>query len=345
MQLHTLDPLGDPRWLALVDSHPSASVFHSRAWLESLRRAYGYEPVAFTTAAPGEPLSDAIVFCRIDSWLTGRRLVSLPFSDHSEPLVRDDDTLRAMLAALARICRRDGYRYLELRPVRAAVTGVEGFVDSGRFYLHRLDLGPSLEAIFGGLHKDCVRRKIRRAERDGVTCEEGRSPGLLEAFYGLFVSTCRVRRLPPQPLDWFRQLIECMGDALTLRIAFRDGQPIAGILTLRAGHTMTYKYGAADARFNNLGATPLLLWRAITEAKARGLRELDLGRSDDDNAGLLTFKDRWGTSRSVLRYARSPFAPAPGARARRLRVAKRCFATLPDPMLVLAGKLLHRHVA
>jgi hypothetical protein len=345
VRIHAVSPLADPRWPAFVDRHPCASVFHSRPWLESLQRTYGYEPVAFTPSAPGETLSDALVFCRIDSWLTGRRLVSLPFADHSEPLVRDADTLRALLAAVADACSGEGYRYLELRPIRATIAGSAGFTHSARYQLHRLDLSPSLEVLFGGLHKDCVRRKIRRAEREAITCEEGRSPALLAAFYRLLVAACRRRRLPPQPIRWFRQLIECMGDALTLRIAFKDGRPIAGILTLRAGHTLTYKYGCADARFNNLGAMPLLLWNAITDAKSRGLRELDLGRSDHDAAGLIAFKDRWGAARSVLRYVRSPFAPALDGSAWTLRVAQRCFARLPDPMLVLAGRLLYRHVA
>ena len=35
-----------------------------------------------------------LVFCRIHSWLTGRRLVSLPFSDHCEPLYDSEEELQ-----------------------------------------------------------------------------------------------------------------------------------------------------------------------------------------------------------------------------------------------------------
>ena len=37
---------------------------------------------------PDEPLENGFLFCRVESWLTGRRLVSLPFSDHCEPLCK-----------------------------------------------------------------------------------------------------------------------------------------------------------------------------------------------------------------------------------------------------------------
>ena len=39
---------------------------------------------------------------------------------------------------------------------------------------------------------------------------------------------------------------------------------------------MVYKYGGSDAKFNNLGATSMLFWQAIKEAKEAGAEELDL---------------------------------------------------------------------
>ncbi|HEY5214960.1 MAG TPA: hypothetical protein VIJ38_18275, partial [Acidobacteriaceae bacterium] len=97
-QVYELDPLSDSRWPALVASHPQASVFHTHAWLSALKVTYGYRPLVLTTSAPRAPLTDAIVFCEVDSWLTGRRLVSLPFSDHCEPLLNEPAALAPLLA-------------------------------------------------------------------------------------------------------------------------------------------------------------------------------------------------------------------------------------------------------
>jgi len=82
MTVYTLDPLQDSRWAELIARHPQASVFHTMAWLQTLRRTYGYQPTVFTTTGPESALDNGIVFCQVRSWLTGRRLVSLPFSDH-----------------------------------------------------------------------------------------------------------------------------------------------------------------------------------------------------------------------------------------------------------------------
>ena len=75
--IYRIHPLTDPRWEAFAQTHPRASVFHSSAWLRALSQTYGYEALAFTTSGSGSDLEDAVAFCEVNSWLTGRRLSSL----------------------------------------------------------------------------------------------------------------------------------------------------------------------------------------------------------------------------------------------------------------------------
>src|SRR5262245_25827296 len=86
LMVHRVDHVRDRRWPEFLKRDSRASVFHSSEWLEALRRTYAYEPTVLTTSAPGEDLVNGLVFCRIRSWLTGTRIVSVPFSDHCEPL-------------------------------------------------------------------------------------------------------------------------------------------------------------------------------------------------------------------------------------------------------------------
>jgi len=102
---HGIDPLEDRRWDEFVQRHPRASLFHSRAWLEALSRTYRYKPIAFTTSPAGQRLENGILFCQVESWLTGRRLVSLPFSDHCEPLVDTEEDLDAIAVVRVRTGR------------------------------------------------------------------------------------------------------------------------------------------------------------------------------------------------------------------------------------------------
>jgi CelD/BcsL family acetyltransferase involved in cellulose biosynthesis len=343
--VHRINPLEDPRWTTFIERHPRASVFHSAEWLDALRRTYGYEPIGVTTTAPGEDLTNAIVFCSVRSWLTGSRLVSLPFSDHCQPLVRSHEELRHLLANLEQGENGRTWNYVEIRPVDRPGQGEMYLQAAESFSLHRLDLGPSQEELLRGFHKDCVQRKIRRAEREGLLYEEGRSERLLQQFYHLLVLTRRRHGLPPPPLTWFRNLTAGMGDRLKIRLASKDGYPVASILTLRYNSTLMYKYGGSDKQFSSLGGMQLLLWKAISEAKRDGLLEFDLGRSDLGNQGLIDFKDRWGAARFELTYLRSP-----GRRSRLrfggvvMRIAKHIVSRAPERLVATAGKALYRHL-
>jgi CelD/BcsL family acetyltransferase involved in cellulose biosynthesis len=290
-------------------------------------------------------LTNGIVFCRISSWLTGRRMVSLPFADHCEPLVENSEECEEIFESLQSALDREALKYVEIRPLSAHLPIETKMEESSPFCFHTLDLRPSLEDLFRAFQKDSTQRKIRRAEREGLLHEAGRSQALLKEFYRLSVLTRRRHKLPPQPIEWFQNLIACMGDRITIHVAFKEDQAIASILTLRCGGRLVYKYGCSDEDYHKLGAMPFLFWKAIQEAKGQGLEEFDLGRSDSDNAGLITFKGHLGAAQSMLVYKRYS---APQRRSVTagygIKIAKRVAGYLPGSLLTTAGRLLYKHV-
>jgi len=344
MAVYELNPLQDSRWARFVQQHPRASVFHSPPWLDALQRTYGYAPVVVSTCPVNEPLSNGLVFCQVKSWLTGRRLVSLPFSDHCAALVESNEQLDTLLMHVKRSVDDKQWRYVEIRPALCQPGHGTQLGQSNTYFLHRLDLTRGREQLFQGFHKDCVQRKIRRAEREQLHYEEGRSEAQLNKFYRLLVMTRKRQHLPPQPLAWFRGLIAAFGDQLKIRIASKDGMAVASILTLACKQVMTYKYGCSDARYNKFGGTALLFWRTIQEAQELGFEELDMGRSDLDNTGLVVFKEHWGATRSMLSYWRYPNRHQLSPNAWGVRLAKQLVSAAPDLSLEAAGSLLYRHI-
>lgn len=339
------DPVHDPRWSRFLALHSRATVFHSPEWLDALGRTYGYRAAALTAFPQGAELGSALVFCRVKSWLTGRRVVSVPFSDHCEPLVESGEQLAPLLGHLKRECQGRRGEYIEIRSMEAS-PGTAEFPESSRFCLHQLDLRPSVDELFRGLHLSCVRRRVTRALRESFRYEEGRSEGLLQQFYRLAVLTRRRHNLPPQPLAWFRNLIRCLGENLTIRMLYHSGRPAAGILTLRFRDTVTYKYGFSDQNYHRFGSMQLLMWKAIEAAKNEGFLKFDMGRSEWSNEGLVNFKDRFGCERSSIVYRRFPARKAqPESGSRRLRFARQILGLAPSWVLTAAGNVLYRHMA
>jgi hypothetical protein len=349
-EAHRIEPLKDPRWDSLLGRHPRASVFHSFPWLQALKWTYGYEPIAYTTSPAGQDLENAIVFCRVNSWLTGRRLVSLPFSDHCAPLVDGTEDIDVLAAALEEEVERERLDYMEVRPLQSFDLTTLLCRTTITYSYHKLDLRPDLDVLFENLHKSSTQRKIRRAEREALTYREGSTPEFLDHFYHLFTLTRQRHRLPPQPKAWFANLMECFGETLKIRLAFKNNRPLAGIITIAYKDTLSYKYGGCDSKFNNLGCMHLLLWRSIEDAKASRLHYLDFGRTDAGQQSLIIFKNRWGASQSVVTYSRYGVSKRSthffdlSMTKWKAKTAKYVMAHLPSPIVSKIGQALYGHV-
>jgi CelD/BcsL family acetyltransferase involved in cellulose biosynthesis len=341
VNIHITNPLSDPRWEDLVASHPHASAFHQRGWLEALSRTYGYQPLVLTSAPPGKPFSDGVVFCRVSSWITGTRLVSLPFADHCEPLLNDPSDLTEFMNWLRAERECQHWRYVEVRPL--SPIGHDWHA-SRSYCFHELDLTHGLEQIFKELHKDSIQRRIQRAEREGLSYEVGRSEQLVSEFYRLLLITRRRHHLLPQPRTWFKNLVECMGDSVQIRLARKNDIPIAAMLTLRHRSSVIYKYGCSDEKVHNLGAMPFLFWRLIEESRASGAERIDFGRSDLDQNSLINFKDKFGTTKKVLKYYRYPEEKEAATTRWDGRAIRQFFSVLPDSIASTAGRIVYRHM-
>ncbi len=297
-----------------------------------------------TTTEAGQPLANGLVLCRVSSWITGNRLVSLPFSDHCEPLLADASELCDFVASLREECARWRAGYFELRLLPGHEISDRILVRSQTYYLHTLDLIPPLEEVFGRLHKDSIQRRIRRAGRE-LSCEVGRSGELVDEFYRLLMMTRRRHHVPPQPRAWFRNLVECMGPNLQISVAQKNGVSIAAMLTLRHGSTVVYKYGASDQNFHYLGGVPYLFWNLVKASKESGVTEIDLGRSDLNNHGLIRFKDRFGTTRKLMTYFRHPQAEERPAMPNWIpRSLGRVLSLLPTAVMPAVGRVIYRHI-
>jgi hypothetical protein len=346
---YQLDPTQDPRWADLVERHPKASVFHTVPWLKTLRHTYGYQPVVFTTSPPTGKLNNGLVFCHVNSWITGNRLVSLPFSDHCEPLFDSSDDMNFLTRYLQSSLEHKEWKYLEVRPIEVSLRQTDGgigFAPAAGYFVHTLDLRPDLAELFRGLDKDSVQRRVQRAQQAALIEKCGTSDGLVSDFYRLLVITRARHSVPPPPYAWFRNLIQFEGEALQIRVAYQAENPIAAILTLRFKEVVYYKYGCSDSRFNNLGAMPWLLWNSIGTAKLGGATEFDMGRTEDSNAGLLAFKNHWVPHPKRLTYWRYPGSSQSidSAEGWKMKIAKVIFSHMPGSLLTVSGRLIYRHI-
>ncbi len=330
----------DERLLASGKGH----FFLSSAWAEVFKSAYGYQPYYWQDAPEGR-IRFLLPMMEVNSYLTGKRAISLPFTDYCEPIYETESQFQAVLPELHAFAEKRGWRTIEFRGGDALLAGQPA---SRHYVTHQLELSADSTRLYHSLH-DSTRRNIRKAERSGVQVEVSSSLQALEAFYRLNSMTRKKHGLPPQPYSFFRTIWEKIIRPGKGRIylAQAERKTIAGAVFFDFGLHIIYKYGASDERYQALRANNLLMWKAIEHGCAHGFKTFDFGKTEPGNEGLRRFKLNWGAREKVIHYhkyhlAQSRFIVEP---VRERHWSTRLFAGMPEVLLKMIGRILYAHAA
>ena len=342
MTIKIIDPTAYPHWDSLLETSDQTTFFHTTAWAKVLNESYGYKPLYFTIIENGQ-LAGLIPVMEIDSILTGRRGVSLPFTDICDPVTRDPHVFARLLAAVIAHGRKARWKSLEIRGGKAFL---EKEPVAARLVVHTLALNPE-EAEVGKAFRDSTNRNIRKAQKEGVTVNLEQSSAAMASFYRLHCETRRHHGLPPQPWSFFSNIFKIViadGKGL-IAVASHCGKIIAGAVFFHFHREAIFKYGASDR--NHLGYRPnnLVMWEAIKKYSQKGFKALDFGRTELENTGLRQFKNGWDSEENKFFYyqydlKKDRFVST----STKIGPSYAVFKHLPIPILRLTGDLLYRHV-
>jgi len=363
--IECVNPLSDRRWDAAIASSPEASFFHTSTWARVLHETYSFSPTYFmdgpeisdgsaglrpaaerVTDPRSRPSSPALLpMMEIDSWLTGRRGASLPFTDECEPLCADPEAFSSLFKTAITHGKSRRWRSIEFRgghgwpaPPRPAVT----------FYGHRLDFAKDPVALFNQLDSS-VRRAVRKAEQSGLTVEFSTSLATMRDFYHLLGKTRQRHGVPPQPFRFFENIqhhVLAAGKG-TLVLARQGSVPVAGAVYLHSGKTVIYKFGASDEAFQHLRGNNLVMWRAIEWFARNGFEGMDFGRTSLGNDGLRRFKLSWGTTERSIHYFKYDLSSDSFVTSHDQASGwhNRVFRILPRSVSQWIGTALYKHIA
>ena len=339
-----LNPLEHPGWDSLVAAHPQSSFFHSSAWARVLHETYGHQPVDFCRFANGR-LEELLPVMEVASRLTGRRGVSLPFTDCCPALGPEGRSIGPLYELAMEHGRGRGWRYLECRGSDSDWAGAS---PSLGFYGHEIKLRAGAQALFQ--HCDsAVRRGIRKGQAAGLSAEFTNRPESMRAFYALHCRTRHRHGVPPQPFRFFESIqrhVLAAGLGAVEVVQF-EGRVVAAAVFFHTGSRVHYKFGASDPGFHSMRPNNLLMWEGMKRYAEAGFEVLHLGRTSLANEGLRHFKLGFGAAEERIEYRKYDF------RERRFVAdqdrAEGCFNTmfrcLPSPLVRLAGRLLYPHLS
>jgi hypothetical protein len=343
VKLEILDPFQFRDWDDLILATESYSFFHCRGWAEVLSHSYSYKPYYFAFFS-GSKILALIPVLEINSLLTGKRGVSLPFSDFCEPIILDKTKFKELFEGIITAGDEFGWRYLEIRGGSRWFGNVS---PSSQYLGHRIALNGNNDELLSGIRKS-TQRNIKKALKTGVECKTFQSIKAIKKFFHLNCITRKRHGLPPQPFSFFKNIYRYIIAKNLGRIvlAFYENRAIAGAVFFHFGNEAIYKFGASESRYQHLRANNLVMWDAIKWYSQNGYQVFDMGRTEINNNGLNQFKNGWGTQQKCIYYykfdlRKKQFIQSSSGFS---TVYNRLFSYLPLSLLRIVGSLAYKHI-
>jgi hypothetical protein len=341
--IQIIDPTQYDGWDDLILSHPNNTFFHSSAWARVLFESYHYTPKYFTVIDHGQLLA-LIPVMEVNSFLTGRRGVSLPFTDYCDPIVDGSIRFQDLFQHIIEYGKKCRWKSLELRDGNILLPLTSPSIT----YLgHTLGLYHGEKEVFSNF-KDSTKRNIKKAVKEKVSVEIFNSLESIKEFYTLNCMTRKQHGLPPQPFNFFNKIYDHVisRNLGFVILASYGGKNIAGAVYFHFGEKAVYKYGASDMSYQHLRANNLVMWEAIKWYSQNGYRTLCFGRTEPEHQGLIQFKSGWGTDEQRINYYRYDLNKGsfvPGS-SKVTGLHNKIFRNLPLPLLKRVGSVLYKHI-
>lgn len=328
-------------WKRLVENHPDATIFHHHLWSELLSDCYGYKPFVILFESDDGKISGGLPVMEINSRLTGKRWVALPFTDHCKPLLEgfeDYDTFLNQLTNLNETAECD----IEIRYGKI----FEGTDKAKTFYLHHLVLCEDPGLLYKNFRKKGVQYCIKKANKNGISVTFQKDLEAVLTFYKLHLMTRKKLGVPTQPRKYFIKLWEYLLAQKHgfVALARYQNQPVAAGVFLYYRNKIVYKYGATDPNYMSLYANHALLWEVIQWACKNKFTLFDWGRTDKINNGLRNFKLGWGSSETELCYSHMGTISEDFSKGWKNDFLKQIVKRSPTFVGRILGQLLYRHV-
>jgi FemAB-related protein (PEP-CTERM system-associated) len=333
MTLRTEVFAGQPEeWDEFVRSSAGWTHFHLWGWKGVMEEVFGHQCM-YLAARDSTGLAAVLPLVRVKSFVFGDYLISMPFLNYGGPLGMED-AIRALVARAVELAREQNVELLELRCREPMALDLPV---SHRKITVLLDLPPGgPDAVWHTLTSN-VRRKVRRAEKEGMSVRFG--PDQVGAFYEVFSHHMRDLGTPTLPRRLFELLAHRFGADVWFGCVYYDGRPVACACGFHWAREFEMTWVSALQAYHNLYANMFLYWAFIERAAQQGLTLFNFGRCTPDS-GTHRFKQQWGSRDAPLwwyQHAAGRRAATPSPDDRAFSWGPRVWRRLPLPIANALG--------
>jgi FemAB-related protein (PEP-CTERM system-associated) len=321
------------------------------SWKIAVEAVYGLRPYYFmarwAARGNGAPGSNKIVgvlpLFRLNNFLFGNHLVSLPFCDYGGILADDEHIAQALLQKATDLARQLSNATVELRNVERVAS--DGMVASSHKVRLALELDGDAEELWKSFDGK-LRSQIRKPEKEGLTAKVG-GMELLNDFYKVLAFNMRDLGSPVHSKALSKCVLEEFGESAKLQVIYKERIPVGAGMIICFRDTVFIPWASTLRQFNRLSPNMMLYWNFLKYAVDHGFRKFDFGRSSP-NEGTYKFKEQWGARATPLYWQYSMnghgVPPDPASREKYAPLVS-LWKKLPLPVANFIGPHIRKHIS
>ncbi len=286
--IETLSPARETDWDHYVDAHPESTCYHHRAWQVAAGKAYPVENQSLVALNESGQVAGVLPLF----------VVRRPWSSYGVTAVLggygrvlgDSLSVRQQLLEEAR-SRASRLRLTHLlhKSVGEEEVGA-GWGRGDAAVTATLSLAPGETALWEGFRGE-IRNRVRKAQASGLRVHEGAVE--FDAFYDVLAANMHRKGTPIYGRPFLREVLAAFGGRAAVMTVRRGSEAIGGALVVEHNGVVNVPFVSSLPSAFSLAPNNLLYWEIVKRGCARGMTELDFGRSFKDTSNL-EFKRRWG---------------------------------------------------
>jgi FemAB-related protein (PEP-CTERM system-associated) len=294
VRIACLDDSGLAEWDAFVQQEPSATFFHRAGWSRVIRRAYGYE-THFLLARRGGQIVGVLPLVHLKTLVFGQSLISTGFCVYGGIASSDPEAIEALADEAARLGKKLGVSYVEMRSQQALIPGWK--TKSDVYATFRRELHDTDDANLKAIPRK-KRADVRKGIKSELTVDTG---GDIDTFHAIYAESVRNLGTPVFSKRYIIAIAEEFGEDCEVSVVHGPDGPVAALASFYFRDQVLPYYGGGTPAARPLHAYDQLYWTLMCRAIRRGARVFDFGRSKF-GTGAFDYKTYWGFEPTPLHY-------------------------------------------
>ena len=297
----------EKEWKKFIDLCDNATIYHTPEWKKLLEYTFNYEPYYLFAKNDSGEIVGLLPMFYVESKLGDDRLCCVPFAHECGP-IGDTHASNILIEEGINLHRNmeNGTKHMHVE-IKDSVS--KDFHLENTFSRYTLELS-NIEITWKLIHKSVrryVKKSLEKVEISRSNCFISKSKCIedAESFYQVNCKNKKDKGIIGHPKDFFLNLVRTM-PGIDIYLAKLDDKIIGGLISLSFKNKVFYGFGATDPQHIDYHPLYGCLWKSIEDACLNDFKFYDFGIAPYNDAGMTSFKKRWGTVEKKLYYSYYP---------------------------------------